>query len=119
MGAVLLLVVNTAWGLLALRGVVVFGAVLGGLIHKDWTAWERVMPVLARYGAVFAAASIVVAADYFHAGKPVGGIVWTILAIFEWHYRDKDHWKRKRRRAAARVKELAGRLVVVPEPEAT
>jgi hypothetical protein len=47
---------------------------------------------------------------------------WIVLCqfVFEWWLwrigKDDDRWKKRRRKAAAKVKELGGKLVVVPVP---
>lgn len=38
--------------------------------------------------------------------------IWIVSRVFK----DDDRWKKRRKKAAAKVRELAGRLVVVPEP---
>lgn len=48
-------------------------------------------------------------------------LIWLIDVIWFWLIKndsDKDdRWKKRRKKAAARVKEVAGRLIVVPVPE--
>jgi len=54
---------------------------------------------------------------------PVVAAVWAVNWVIAYRSRhdddDDDFWKKRRKKLAARVKELAGKLVVVPEPAAS
>lgn len=67
-------------------------------------------------------AYVVFLADHLTRGKIGAATVDVLLiALLLWldHSSDDDRWKRLRKRATARVKAVAGRLVVVPTPAPT
>lgn len=82
--------------------------------------WARIAMILVRWPFL---ASIIVypILEILLGGGGIGAGLLTCLYLWIWyhHYKDRDDdddWKRKKKELATKVKELAGKLVVVPAP---
>lgn len=126
LGIVIMLVEIVMWGTAGGSG-----KARRGIEHiSRYPTWFRALLPFMWIGCVFNAASLL-----FHVAVEiqtdelsvlmtvicVGGALYWSYTAHDWYRRwkntDDDFWKKKRAKAVGKIKEVAGKLVVVPELE--